>query len=188
MSSIAQSIRAEYGRYKALGEGAIAQVSDEQLCWAAAPNANSIATIVWHLSGNFTSRFTNFLTTDGEKPDRHRDEEFERRSVTRAELLAKWEAGWQVVLASLADLSDADLERTITIRAQPHLVHEALHRSLAHTSYHVGQIVLLAKTLRAGGWKYLSIPPGQSATYNQNPGNEKPSAHAERIRPGSGRA
>lgn len=183
MSSLVQSIHAEYGRYKALGEGAIAQVSDEQLGWTAAPNANSIAAIVWHLSGNFTSRFRDFLTTDGEKPDRRRDEEFEQRSVTRAELLAKWDAGWQVVLSSIAALSDADLGRTVTIRAQPLLVHEALHRSLAHTSYHVGQIVLLAKTLRAGDWKYLSIPPGQSATYNQNPGSEKPAAHAARIRP-----
>ncbi len=181
--SIVQSIRGEFGRYKALGEGAIAQLGDEELCSTAAPNANSIATIVWHLSGNFRSRFIDFLTTDGEKPDRRRDEEFERRAVTRDELLAKWEAGWQIVLGSLDELSDADLQRTITIRAQPLLVHEALSRSLAHASYHVGPIVLLAKTLRADSWKYLSIPPGQSAAYNQSPGRETPAAHAARIRP-----
>jgi hypothetical protein len=179
---IVDSIRAEYTRYKALGEGAITQLSDEQLCVTAAPNANSIATIVWHLSGNFRSRFTDFLTSDGEKPDRRRDEEFERRSVSREELLAKWNAGWEVVLSSVGALRDDDLHRTVTIREQPHLVYEALHRSLAHTSYHVGQIVLLAKHLRGDGWKYLSIPPGQSATYNQNPANEKPAAHAEASR------
>lgn len=179
---IVEGIRAELGRYKALGEGAIAQLGDEELCTSVASNANSIATIVWHLSGNFRSRFTDFLTTDGEKPDRHRDEEFERRTVTRQELLAKWDAGWHVVLGSLSALTDADLERTITIRSQPMLVHEALSRSLAHTSYHVGQIVLLAKHLRADAWKYLSIPPGQSATYNQNPRSEKPAAHAEALK------
>jgi uncharacterized damage-inducible protein DinB len=179
---IVDSIRDEYRRYKALGEGAIAQVSDDQLCSALTSNANSIATIVWHLSGNFRSRFTDFLTTDGEKPDRHRDEEFERRSVSRDEVLAKWNAGWDVVLDAVGALTDADLNRTVTIREQPHRVYEALHRSLAHTSYHVGQIVMLAKHLCADDWRYLSIPPGQSAAYNQNPRNEKPAAHAEAIR------
>ncbi len=181
MSSIVQGIRAEFGRYKALGEAAMAQLDDQELCTAVTSNANSIATIVWHVSGNLKSRFTDFLTSDGEKPDRHRDEEFERRSVTRDELLAKWEAGWQVMLRALDQLTDEDLHRTVTIRAQPLLVHEALSRSLAHISSHVGQIVLLAKHLRAEGWKYLSIPPGQSAAYNQSPGRETPAAQAEAI-------
>jgi uncharacterized damage-inducible protein DinB len=166
VSSIVQSVRAEYSRYKALGEGAFAQLRDDQLAWTPAANANSIATIVWHVSGNLVSRFTDFLTTDGEKPDRNRDEEFAQRSVTRAELLEKWERGWRVLFASLDALTDADLERTVTIRSQAMLVHEALHRSLAHTSYHVGQILFIAKAVSGPAWRYLSIPPGQSAAYN----------------------
>lgn len=182
MSSLVESIRAEYTRYKALGEAAMAQVADARLSEAPGPTGNAIATIVWHLSGNFASRFTDFLTTDGEKPWRARDEEFASRTVTRAELTEKWEQGWTVLLDALAHLSDADLARTVTIRQQPMLVHEALHRSLAHASYHVGQIVFLAKAFAGDGWRYLSIPPGQSATYNQAPANEKPAAHADALR------
>jgi hypothetical protein len=181
MSTLIESIRAEYTRYKALGEGAIAQVSDAQLGEVAGPAGNSITTIVWHLSGNLTSRFTDFLTSDGEKPWRKRDEEFVSRDVTRDELLRRWEDGWQVLFGALELLSDADLTRTVTIRQQPSLVHEALHRSLAHASYHVGQIVFLAKALRGEGWRYLSIPPGKSQAYNQAPTNEKAAAHAATI-------
>jgi uncharacterized damage-inducible protein DinB len=180
--SIVESIRGELDRYKALGEAAMAQLGDAQLCQAGSANGNSIATIVWHLSGNFTSRFTDFLTSDGEKPDRRRDEEFILRSVTSAEVRARWDAGWRVVLSALDALTDADLDRTITIRSQPSLVKEALLRSLAHTSYHVGQIVFLAKAFREGDWNYLSIPPGQSESYNQNPRNEKPAGHAASLR------
>jgi Protein of unknown function (DUF1572) len=116
MSTLIESIRAEYTRYKALGEGAIAQVSDAQLGEVAGPAGNSITTIVWHLSGNLTSRFTDFLTSDGEKPWRKRDEEFVSRDVTRDELLRRWEDGWQVLFGALELLSDADLTRTVTIR------------------------------------------------------------------------
>lgn len=181
MASVVQSIRGEFARYKALAEGAIAQLSDDQLSASASIHDNSIAVIVWHLSGNFASRFTDFLTTDGEKPDRHRDEEFVARQVTRAELLEHWERGWRILFDALAGLDDSALGRTVTIRSQPLLVHEALHRSLAHASYHVGQIVFVAKAGRGDAWTSLSIPRGQSAIYNQNPGSERPSAHADRL-------
>ena len=161
MRALVASIEGEYRRYKTLGENAVSQLPDSQLADAAGAS-NSVATIVWHLAGNLTSRFTDFLTSDGEKPWRDRDSEFLARQVKRAELQAKWEDGWRVLFATLSALSDADLAKTVTIRGQPHTVAEALHRSLAHTSYHVGQIVFVAKALRGADWRYLSIPPGQS--------------------------
>ena len=182
MASVVQSIRGEFARYKALAEGAIAQLRDDQLSASASIHDNSIAVIVWHLSGNFASRFTDFLTTDGEKPDRHRDEEFAGRQVTRAELLERWERGWRILFDTLDALDDQVLGRTVTIRTQPLLVHEALHRSLAHASYHVGQIVFIAKAACGEAWTTLSIPRGQSAAYNQNPGSETAAAHAERLK------
>jgi hypothetical protein len=167
------SIRLEYRRYKALAEGAIAQLSDGELSVVGPAGGNSIATICWHVSGNLRSRFTDFLTTDGEKPWRNRDEEFEARTVTRGQLTEKWEQGWAVLLDSLAALTDAQLEQTVVIRGQSLTVHDALHRSLAHTSYHVGQIVYIAKAFRGTEWTSLSIPPGRSASYNQNPTLER---------------
>src|SRR5438093_4961395 len=140
MRDLIASIEAEYRRYKTLGEGAMDQLADSQLAQATGPG-NSIVTIVWHVAGNLKSRFTDFVTSDGEKPWRDRDSEFLARHVTRAELLATWEEGWRVLLAVLADLADADLQPTVTIRARSLTVAEALHRSLAHPSYHVGQIV-----------------------------------------------
>jgi len=164
MRDLIASIEAEYRRYKTLGEGAINQLADSQL--AQVPGTgNSIVTIVWHLTGNLKSRFTDFLTADGEKPWRDRDSEFLAREVSRKELQAKWEDGWRVLFAALTDLSDVDLGRTVTIRGEPHTVVQALHRSLAHASYHVGQIVYEAKALRGADWRYLSIPPGQSARF-----------------------
>src|SRR2546423_3733407 len=165
MRTLIASIEGEYRRYKTLAEGAIDQLADAALA-ADAGTSNSIATIVWHVSGNLKSRFTDFLTSDGEKPWRDRDSEFLDRRVTRPELQAKWEEGWRVLFAALADLADADLERTVTIRAQALTVAQALHRSLAHASYHVGQIVYVAKALRGAEWQSLSIPPGQSARHN----------------------
>jgi uncharacterized damage-inducible protein DinB len=152
------SIESEYQRYRTLGERAINQMSDEQLSHTPDPESNSVTTIVWHISGNLESRFTDFLTSDGEKPWRKRDEEFEARRVSRADLLEKWERGWRVLDASLQALTDADLSRTIAIRGESMPVHQALHRSLAHTSYHVGQIVYLAKSLQGGKWATLSMP------------------------------
>jgi len=173
MSQIIESIRAEYLRYKGLAEAAMAQIADADLNRAGPNDGMSIAMIGWHVSGNLRSRFTDFLTTDGEKPWRQRDEEFESRSPSRAELNTKWEQGWSVLLATLSDLSDKDLNRTVTIRGQQLLVHEALLRSVTHASYHVGQMVYLAKSFRGSEWKSLSIPPGQSQAYNLNPQLEK---------------
>jgi uncharacterized damage-inducible protein DinB len=167
MTNIIESIRAEYVRYKGLAEGAIDQLGDDDLSASGPNGGNSIATICWHVSGNLKSRFTEFLTSDGEKPWRSRDEEFSARSVTRAALLAKWNEGWKVLLGSLDALTDEQLDQTVTIRGQPYRVHQALHRSLAHTSYHVGQIVYIAKGMRGKDWKYLSIAPGQSDAFTQ---------------------
>src|SRR5437762_2650576 len=167
MASVIQSIAGEYRRYKALAEGALAQLSDGEICTPAPGAGNSIAVICWHISGNLRSRFTDFLTTDGEKPWRERDEEFQPRTVSRAELLAKWEEGWGVLFGTLASLTDEQLQLTVTIRDQPLRVHEALHRSVTHLSYHVGQIVYVAKAMRGTAWISLSIPPGQSKAYNQ---------------------
>ena len=181
MTRVIESIRAEYLRYKALAEGAIKQLSDADLSAAGAGAGNSIAVVCWHVSGNLQSRFTDFLTTDGEKPWRDREEEFHARTVTRSALLAKWEQGWDALSTALAQLTDEQLELKVTIRGQSLTVVEALHRSLAHVSYHVGQIVYIAKAARGQGWTYLSIPPGQSNAYNQAPTNERPAAHASAL-------
>ena len=173
---ITQSIRAEYLRYKELAEKAIAQLQPADLMAVPPGGGNSIATICWHVSGNLRSRFTDFLTSDGEKPWRKRDEEFELRDVTGEELLAKWQQGWDVLLHALAGLTDAHLHQQVSIRAQKLTVAEALMRSLAHTASHVGQIVYAAKMRRGPGWTYLSIPPGQSETYNLQPTLDKPPA------------
>ena len=181
MTSTIESIRAEYLRYKALAEAAIAQVEDSDLSMRGSGIDNSITIICWHVSGNLESRFTDFLTSDGEKPWRNREDEFQPRTATRAELMAKWNRGWDAVLHSLSDLKDEDLQRTVTIRRQSLQVNEALHRSLAHLAYHVGQIVYVGKLLQGKDWRFLSIPPGQSDAYNQAPGAERASAHATRL-------
>ncbi len=182
MTSIIQSIEGEYRRYKALAEAALEQVPETALSEPGPSGGNSLATICWHISGNLQSRFTDFLTTDGEKPWRQREEEFAARTVSRADLAAKWSQGWDALLATLATLTDVDLTKSITIRGQALSVHEALHRSLAHTSYHVGQIVYVAHAIRGRDWRYLSIPPGRSDTYNANPTGEKAAEHAKRLR------
>jgi len=166
MSPILDSITAEFERYKSLAERSFAQLKDEELSQPGPGGGNSIAIICWHVAGNLRSRFTDFLTTDGEKPWRQRDEEFEPRTVTRAELTAKWEGGWRALHDALGGLTDADLPRTVTIRSQPHTVHAALHRALAHVSYHVGQIVYLAKAFRGSDWQTLTIPLGASQAFN----------------------
>ncbi len=160
MREVLTSIEQEYRRYKKLAEGAFKQATDAELVRVPAADGNSIAMVVWHISGNLRSRFTDFLTTDGEKPWRDRESEFGNRNVSRADLLAKWEDGWAVLFGALAGLDDGALSRQITIRGEAHSVLQALHRSLAHTSYHVGQIVLLAKSFRAEDWNSLTIPRG----------------------------
>jgi hypothetical protein len=182
MSFMVSSIVGEFRRYKALGDAALAQIKDEELA-AGDPRAgaNSAAILVWHIGGNLRSRFTDFLTSDGEKPWRHRDEEFTARSVTRDELLAKWNGGWDALFGALGELTDGHLQQTVTIRGQSFAVHDALHRALAHICYHVGQLVFLAKSFRGGEWKNLSIPLGKSEEANRNPGHQDPGSHAEKI-------
>jgi len=177
---VTESIESEFARYKGLGERAIEQVSNEQLSSAGPGGGLSIATLVWHIAGNLKSRFTDFQVTDGEKPWRDRDSEFIARTVSREELLWKWEDGWAAFSDAIAELTDADLDRTVTIRGQSLTICSALHRSLAHISYHVGQIVYIAKSLRADDWHYMSIPPGQSAAYNANPVLEHPPSKSRR--------
>lgn len=160
MREILTSIEREYRRYKGLAEGAFGQVTDAELVDVPASEGNSIAMLVWHLSGNLKSRFTDFLTADGEKPWRDRESEFVTRDITRAALLAKWEEGWSVLFRTLSELGDDALDRRVTIRGEGLSVLQALHRSLAHASYHVGQVVLLAKSRRGGTWRSLSIPKG----------------------------
>ena len=178
MSPHLEAIADEFMRYKALGEAAIAQLGDEELAATASDGGNSIVAIVWHLAGNLESRFTDFRTSDGEKPWRNRDDEFVLRTVTKSELLEKWERGWRALLGALGELSDADLLATVTIRRQQLRIDQALQRSLAHAAYHIGQIVFLAKQIRSGGWRCLSIPLGGSAAHNARGADESAKAHA----------
>lgn len=153
--------------HKRLADGAIAQLSEEQFFAAPDPESNSVAIIMKHLAGNMRSRFTDFLTSDGEKPDRNRDREFlMHNDAKREEVLTSWEQNWQLVFETLNSLRPEDLERTVTIRGEPHTVLQAINRQVAHYAYHVGQIVFLAKHLKGDEWKTLSVPKGQSETYN----------------------
>ena len=171
---ILESVVGEFRRYKVLAEGAFVQVQDGDL-WQPAPGGgNSIGVIAAHIAGNLRSRFTDFLGSDGEKPWRDRESEFAVSNAPRAEMLAGWNEGWEILLSTLAGLGDADLPRTVKIRGVELSVIDALHRSLAHVSYHVGQIVLLARSLQGDSWRFLTIPPGGTAAYNQNPAREKP--------------
>jgi hypothetical protein len=153
--------------YKRLADGAIAQLSDEQFFATPDPESNSVAIITKHLAGNMRSRFTNFLTSDGEKPDRDRDREFVMHDdARREEVLISWEQNWQLVFEMLNSLHPEDLERTVTIRGKPHSVLQAIHRQVTHYAYHVGQIVFLAKHWKGADWKTLSVPKGQSERFN----------------------
>lgn len=152
--------------YKRLAERAIAQAPDEALTATPDAESNSIAIIVKHLAGNMHSRWTDFLTSDGEKPGRNRDGEFESPPQTRAEIMALWEASWKIVFDALAPLTDDDLGRTIRIRGERHSALQAIHRQVAHYAYHVGQIVHIAKHYSAGRWTSLTIPRGKSADFN----------------------
>jgi len=153
--------------YKRLAERAMEQVPDDSLTTSLDSESNSIALIVKHISGNMRSRWRDFLTTDGEKPDRNRDSEFETPPQTRAEIMALWESGWKYVFDALVPMTDADLTRTVTIRNEPHSVMQAINRQIAHYSYHVGQIVYLAKHLSGDGWESLSVPRGKSGDFNK---------------------
>jgi uncharacterized damage-inducible protein DinB len=152
--------------YKKLGEQAMAQCSDDALTAALDSESNSIAIIVKHMAGNMRSRWTDFLTSDGEKPDRDRESEFNAPPQTRAEILAMWEASWKVVFEALTALTDSDLSREIRIRGERHSVMQAINRQIAHYAYHIGQIVYVAKHLASDRWRSLTVPRGKSADFN----------------------
>jgi hypothetical protein len=156
----------QFEYYKLLGEKAMEQLPDEKLFWQYSDESNSIAIIVKHLCGNMLSRWTNLLTTDGEKEWRNRDAEFENDIQTKDELLAKWNEGWQCLLNALKQLSEGDLQKIVYIRNQGHTVLEAINRQLAHYPYHVGQIIYIAKMASDGNWKSLTIPKGNSSSFN----------------------
>jgi uncharacterized damage-inducible protein DinB len=167
MNNFVESSLKQFKYYKWLVEQAIGQVTDEQLHWRMNSQSNSIATIMRHVSGNMLSRFTNFLTEDGEKPWRSRDSEFENTVNTRAQLIAQWEEAWQCLFDALQNLQDEDLSRLVYIRNQGHTIIEAIQRQLAHYPYHAGQIVMLAK-MQAENWRSLSIPLNESEQYNDD--------------------
>lgn len=161
---------AEFDKTRRMCEAAIAQLSDAQLHVRINPHQNSIAVIVQHMAGNMISRFTDFLTSDGEKPTRDREGEFADRQLSRTELLALWQSGWEAVLAALRGLSDADLSRTVTIRGEAHTVFQAINRQTAHYALHMGQILLIGKHLLGERWRYLTIAPGASDAFNRSMG------------------
>lgn len=154
--------------YKRLTERAMEQCPDEGLFTALDGESNSIAIIVKHIAGNMRSRWTDFLTSDGEKADRNRDSEFEEAAKTRAELMAMWEQGWKCLFEALTPLSDADLSRTVLIRTEPHSVTQAINRQIAHYACHLGQVTLLAKhfAVEAGKWTAITVPRKKSAEFN----------------------
>ena len=160
------SIKKQFEYYKLLGEKTIEQMSDEALFWQYNETSNSVATIVKHMAGNMLSRWTDFLTTDGEKEWRNRDSEFENDLNTREALMQKWNEGWKCFFDAVNSLTDEDLGKIIYIRNQGHTVCEAINRQLAHYPYHVGQIVFIGKMVCDENWKSLSIPKGTSKTYN----------------------
>src|SRR5437868_666781 len=151
--------------HKRMGEGAMAQLKDEEFFFTLDPESNSVAILVKHIAGNMQSRFTDFLTSDGEKPNRFRDREFELSPATRAEVMTWWEEGWTCVFNAIDPLKPEDVMRTVTIRGEPHTVLQAINRQIAHYAQHIGQIVFLAKHLRSSNWKTLSIPRGKSEEY-----------------------
>ncbi|HED64504.1 MAG TPA: DUF1572 domain-containing protein [Planctomycetes bacterium] len=185
MKSVAlDPIGAEFRRYKAMAEAAAAQLGDEELGRTEAWMGNSVGTLLWHIGGNLRSRFTDFLTSDGEKPWRDREGEFAERpwGDDRAMLMEHWERGWAALAGALEELGDEDLARSVKIRGVELRVDEALLRSLGHIAYHVGQIVLTARALRGEDWRFLTIPPGGSEAYNRSPTMERAADHAGRIR------
>jgi hypothetical protein len=161
-----EEARRQLRGHKRMGEGAMSQLGDEQFFVTLDPEANSVAILVKHLAGNMRSRFTDFLTADGEKPDRFRDREFELSpATTRAEVMKWWEQGWSTVFTAIDLLKSEDVMRTVTIRDEAHTVLQAINRQIAHYAQHIGQIVFLAKHLRSSQWKTLSIPRGKSEEF-----------------------
>lgn len=157
-----------FRNYKKLADRAIEQVSDDEFFAVIDAESNSIAVIVKHIAGNLHSRWRDFLTTDGEKTDRNRDQEFDMIADTRESLIEFWDSGWEILFGSIEPLTEGDFAKTITIRGEPHTVVEAINRQLTHYSYHIGQIVFLAKHLKSAEWKPLSVPRNRSAQFNQH--------------------
>jgi Protein of unknown function (DUF1572) len=177
-----ENATAEFRGLKRLADKAAAQVSDEEFFRAIDPESNSVALIMKHLAGNMRSRWTDFLTSDGEKPDRRRDSEFLIEGEDRPAIEEKWEAGWQALFDALAQLEPEDLMRHVQIRREPHTVVEAVNRQLTHYGEHVGQIIFLAKHLKSADWKSLSIPRGMSEAFNRKQTEEsQPQSYHERI-------
>lgn len=161
-------VRRQFRSQKARGDRALAQIGDRDWTRTIGEETNPIAVVVKHVAGNMRSRWTDFLTTDGEKPDRHRDREFElEEGDDPASLRARWEAGWALVFAAVDGLTVEDLDRTVTLRGEPHTVVEAVQRQIDHYAHHVGQIVLLARHWAGPGWKSLSVPRGGSTAFNE---------------------
>jgi Protein of unknown function (DUF1572) len=165
-TSYLTDMRSQFRYYKRIGDGALAQAPESSLAATLDGESNSVATIVKHLSGNMRSRWTDFLTTDGEKPGRNRDGEFEAPPQTRDEVIALWESGWKCTFDALETVTDENLAQTVLIRTEPHSVMQAITRQLAHCSYHVGQIVFLAKHFAGDKWNTLTVPRDRSADYN----------------------
>jgi hypothetical protein len=178
MSNYLQSVLKEFRYYKLLGERTIDQLDERELFWQYNSESNSIAMIVKHMWGNMLSRWTDFITSDGEKPWRDREAEFQNDISGKTELLQKWDEGWSRVLATVESLNENDLSTTIYIRNEGHTVTEAINRQVAHYAYHVGQIVFVGKMIKDAQWKSLSIPRGDSNKFNQNKfSQEKHQAH-----------
>jgi hypothetical protein len=163
-----EEARRQLRGHKRMGEGAMSQLNDQDFFVTIDSEANSVAILVKHLAGNMRSRFTDFLTSDGEKPDRFRDREFEiGLATTRGEVMTWWDEGWSCVFGAIDPLKPEDVMRTVTIRGEPHTVLQAINRQIAHYAQHIGQIVFLAKHLRSSEWKTLSIPKGKSEEFSQ---------------------
>jgi hypothetical protein len=160
-------VRRSFRGYKRLADGGLAQLNDEEFFRAPDSESNSVAVVVKHVAGNLRSRWQDFLTTDGEKPDRNRDQEFVLGPEdTRQDLMRRWEKGFQIVFETIESLTAEDFSRTVTIRGEPHTILQAMNRSLMHTAYHVGQILYVGKHLRGAAWTMLSIPKGKSQEFN----------------------
>ena len=162
MNSYLESVKKQFTYYKFLGDQTFEQIADEKLFWKPNKECNSIASLVKHLNGNMRSRWTNFLTTDGEKASRNREKEFEEDLKTRASLMLLWNQGWECLFKAIDTLTEGDLEKVIYIRNTGYTVQEAINRQLAHYPYHIGQIVFLGKLIQKDNWKSLSIPKGNS--------------------------
>lgn len=166
-SPLVETTVEELHKVKRLAEKAAEQLDDAELWVRPDPEGNSVAVLMRHMAGNMRSRWTDFRTTDGEKPNRHRDQEFEDVPISRQALLAEWDDGWQRVFEAISALVDADLQDTVYIREEPHTIHRAILRQVVHYAGHAYQIVALAKHLRGSEWETLSVPRGQSDAYNQ---------------------